>query len=127
MMKIAGSGFICQRHGSADPDPHLNGMVPDTLVYLKAENKSLLNVVCADEGHEGGGEVVHHEQANRRQSGTSQGHHFPAHQLKAMSNQQKKGVGNVSNVIFFSAVKEFVSLLLFWIQDAVQILCDEVL
>jgi hypothetical protein len=29
-MKIAGSGFICQRHGSAvpDPDPHQNIMDP---------------------------------------------------------------------------------------------------
>jgi hypothetical protein len=26
MTKIAGSGFISQRHGSADPDPHQNVM-----------------------------------------------------------------------------------------------------
>jgi hypothetical protein len=26
MMKIAGSGSISQRHGSADPDPHQNVM-----------------------------------------------------------------------------------------------------
>jgi hypothetical protein len=27
-MKIAGSGSICQRHGSADPDPYQNVMDP---------------------------------------------------------------------------------------------------
>jgi hypothetical protein len=29
MTKIAGSGSICQRHGSADPDPHQNVMDPE--------------------------------------------------------------------------------------------------
>jgi hypothetical protein len=28
-MKIAGSGSISQRHGSADPDPHQNVMDPE--------------------------------------------------------------------------------------------------
>jgi hypothetical protein len=27
-MKIEGSGSICQKHGSADPDPHQNVMDP---------------------------------------------------------------------------------------------------
>jgi hypothetical protein len=29
MPKIAGSGSISQRHGSADPDPHQNVMDPE--------------------------------------------------------------------------------------------------
>jgi hypothetical protein len=29
MIKIAGSGSISQRHGSADPDPHQNVMDPE--------------------------------------------------------------------------------------------------
>jgi hypothetical protein len=32
MTKIAGSGSICQRHGSADPDPYQNAMDPQQLI-----------------------------------------------------------------------------------------------
>jgi hypothetical protein len=34
MMKIAGSGSISQRHGSADPDPHQNVMDLQHCLYL---------------------------------------------------------------------------------------------
>jgi hypothetical protein len=33
MTKIAGSGFISRKHGSADPDPHQNVMDPEHLGF----------------------------------------------------------------------------------------------
>ena len=49
MTKIAGfgsaSGFISQRHGSADPDPHQNVMDPEPAIFgidLQDTNKKLI-------------------------------------------------------------------------------------
>jgi hypothetical protein len=44
MTKIAGSGSISQRHGSADPDPHQNVMDPE---YCKKHSPKLIGTTSS--------------------------------------------------------------------------------
>jgi hypothetical protein len=53
MMKIAGSGsgFINQRHGSADPDPHQNVMDPEHCyiahsIRIKLKVSISIKIIC---------------------------------------------------------------------------------
>ncbi len=50
-MKIAGSGSISQRHGSADPDPHQNVMYSqhwkkDAKLQEKASSFISVDIIC---------------------------------------------------------------------------------
>jgi hypothetical protein len=46
MTKIAGSGFISQRHGSGDPDPHQNGSATLVLMQQNIYGKLLKHFFC---------------------------------------------------------------------------------
>jgi hypothetical protein len=51
MTKIAGSGSISQRHGSADPDPYQNVMDPQHCMKgFQRDKKPLLEKRVSDEG-----------------------------------------------------------------------------
>ncbi len=55
MTKIAGSGSISQRHGSADPDPHQNVMDPQ---HWLRHCPAHLELTAIEELWDGGGRIA---------------------------------------------------------------------